>query len=114
MKLSEIVKILDAEVMCCEENLSTEVYEACASDMMSDVLAYVKNQSLLISGLCNPQVARTAAMMDMKCVILARGKRPDEVMLSLAKERGIVIMCTEHKMFETCGMLYEAGIMRNK
>ena len=66
MKISEIKRILDAELICGEEFLENEVFTACGSDMMSDVLAYVKEQAVLLSGLVNPQVVRTAEMMDMK------------------------------------------------
>lgn len=111
MKIKEIAKILNAEVLySTEELLNTEVNSACASDMMSDVLAYVKNQAVLITGLCNPQVVRTAEMMDMLCVVLVRGKKPDENMIRLANERGIAVLVTPLRMFATCGMLYSAGL----
>lgn len=111
MKIKEIAKILNAEVLyATEELLEREVGSACASDMMSDVLAYVKNQSVLITGLCNPQVVRTAEMMDMFCVVLVRGKKPDENMIRLAHERGIAILVTQLRMFASCGMLYSAGL----
>ncbi len=62
MKISDIENLLDAEVLCGEDLLSTEVFSACCSDMMSDVLAYVKDQGVLLTGLVNPQVVRTAEM----------------------------------------------------
>ena len=67
MLLSEVREILKADILTGEENLDREVTSACGSDFMSDVLAYVKNQALLLTGLVNPQVVRTADMMDMKC-----------------------------------------------
>ena len=73
MKISDIKTLLDAEVLCGEELLDTEVFSACCSDMMSDVLAYVKDQGVLLTGLVNPQVVRTAEMMDMVCVVFVRG-----------------------------------------
>ena len=78
MLLREVRDILDAEVLCGEDLLDTEVLSACGSDFMSDVLAHVKNQAVLLTGLVNPQVIRTADMMDMKCIVFVRGKRPDE------------------------------------
>ena len=68
MLLSEVREILKADILTGEENLDREVTSACGSDFMSDVLAYVKNQALLLTGLVNPQVVRTADMMDMKCI----------------------------------------------
>ena len=78
--------------------------------MMSDVLAYVKDQSVLLTGLVNPQVVRTAEMMDMPCVVFVRGKQPDETIVALAKDRGIVLMTTPHRMFTACGLLYQNGL----
>lgn len=111
MKIGDIIKILNAEnVYSNEEILNKEVNSACASDMMSDVLAYVKDQAVLVTGLCNPQVIRTAEMMDMVCVVLVRGKKPDDMMIQLAKDRGIAILSAPLRMFAACGMLYEAGL----
>ncbi len=110
MTIREIGKILDAEIICCEENADLDVHTACGSDMMSDVLAYVKNQSVLLTGLCNPQVIRTAEMMDIICIVFVRGKRPDEAMIELAVERGIPLLSTGHRMFNTCGLLYDNGL----
>ncbi|MBQ4153556.1 MAG: hypothetical protein IJD11_04275 [Oscillospiraceae bacterium] len=113
MKISEIATLLDAEVLCCEELLDNEVHSACGSDMMSDVLAYVKDQAVLITGLTNPQVIRTAEMMDMLCVVFVRNKRPTDEMLRLAQEHGMVVMATPKRMYEACGTLYSAGLYRS-
>ena len=102
--------ILGAEILCGEQYLEREVHTACGADMMSDVLAFVRDQSVLLTGLCNPQVIRTAEMMDIICIVFVRGKKPDEAMISLAAESGIVLLSTEHRMFSACGMLYEKGL----
>ena len=110
MKSSEIKSILNAELICGEEFLENEVFTACGSDMMSDVLAYVKEQAVLLSGLVNPQVVRTAEMMDMKCIVFVRGKHPDIDMIDLAEERDIVLLGTSLEMFTACGLLYKNGL----
>ncbi len=111
MTIEQVAQILDAEFICCEENKQNEVHSACGSDMMSDVLAYVKDQSVLITGLCNPQVVRTAEMMDMVCIVFVRGKRPSEEAIELAKQKGLVMMTTQRRMFSACGLLYSAGLI---
>ena len=78
--------------------------------MMSDVLAYVKDQAVLLTGLVNSQVIRTAEMMDMICIVFVRGKKPDAGILALAEERGMAILCTDHTMFTACGLLYAHGL----
>lgn len=110
MTIEKIKEILNAEVMCCTHLLQTEVHTACGSDMMSDVLAFVKEQAALLTGLVNPQVIRTAEMMDMHCIIFVRGKRPDLKMLEMAEDRDMVVLCTELEMFTACGKLYSAGL----
>lgn len=110
MTIEDVRAILGARVICGEEFLDREVYTACGSDMMSDVLAFVKDHSVLLTGLCNPQVIRTAEMMDIVCVIFVRGKKPDETIIDLAREKEIPVLCTGHRMFSACGMLYENGL----
>ncbi|NLC78140.1 MAG: hypothetical protein GX683_00185 [Ruminococcaceae bacterium] len=110
MKISEIRTLLNAGVLCGEEKMDTDVFSACGSDMMSDVLAFVKDQALLLTGLVNEQVIRTAAMMDMKCVVLVRKKTPTDEMIELAKSNGIVLMTTDYRLYEACGILYSSGL----
>ncbi len=114
MKICTMKDLLDAEVLCCEENLGRHVYSACGCDLMSDVLAYVKDQAVLLTGLVNPQVIRTAEMMDMVCIVFVRSKMPTEEMLNLARDSGIVIMQTKKRLYEACGILYSNGLVRNK
>ena len=110
MTISDIKTILNAELICGEAFLNNEVSTVCGSDMMSDVLAYVKEQAVLLTGLVNPQVVRTAEMMDMKCVVFVRGKQPDEDMIELANEREIALLTTKLEMFTSCGLLYQNGL----
>ena len=113
MKISEVRDLLDAKVISGEELLDREVYSACGSDMMSDVLAYVKDQSVLLTGLVNSQVIRTAEMMDMVCIVFVRSKMPSEEMIELAKDSGIALLATDKRLYEACGKLYEGGLRGN-
>ena len=113
MKISTMKELLNAEVLCCEENVDREIYSACGCDLMSDVLAYVKDQAVLLTGLVNPQVIRTAVMMDMLCVVFVRSKMPSEEMLELAKDSGIVVMTTDKRLYDSCGLLYASGLVGN-
>ncbi len=110
MTISEVKDYLDAKILCGEEHTDKDVHTACGSDMMSDVLAFVKDQSVLITGLNNPQVIRTAEMMDIICICFVRGKVPDESIIEMAADRGLVLMATDLRMFEACGILYEKGL----
>ena len=114
MKISKIQELLHAEVLACPEELDRHVYSACGSDMMSDVLAYVKDQAVLLTGLVNPQVIRTAEMMDMICIVFVRSKRPSPEMIRLAEENGIVMMATDMRMYDACGTLYINGLIGKK
>ncbi len=114
MTAREVQQILGARVLVGEDDLDREVNSACGSDMMSDVLAFSKDHSVLLTGLCNPQVIRTAEMLDIVCVVFIRGKHPDQVILDMASERDLIIMETGHRMFSACGMLYQAGLHGGK
>lgn len=110
MTIKEVQETLCARLLTDEADTSREVHAACGSDMMSDVLAFVKDQAVLVTGLNNPQVVRTADMMDMVCICFVRGKIPDETVVSLARERDIAVMTSDMTMFTACGLLYEAGL----
>lgn len=111
MKICTMQELLDAKVLCCEENLGKHVYSACGCDLMSDVLAYVKDQAVLLTGLINSQVIRTAMMMDMVCIVIVRSKEPTEEMLRLASDNGIVMLSTDKTLYESCGLLYANGLV---
>ena len=113
MKIGTIKELLEAEIICGEDAMDREVYSACGSDMMSDVLAYVKDQAVLLTGLVNTQVVRTAEMMDMVCIVFVRSKCPTEEMVALARESGMVLMTTRKRMYEACGKLYKGGLGGN-
>ena len=110
MKISKLQELLDADILCCEENTDKHVYSACGCDLMSDVLAYVKDQAVLLTGLVNSQVIRTAVMMDMLYIVFVRSKEPTEEMIKLARESGIVILTTDKRLYEACGLLYSNGL----
>ena len=110
MKILKIKELLCAEVLSGEELIDGDVHSACGCDMMSDVLAFVKDQAVLLTGLCNPQVVRTATMMDMRCIVFVRGKTPTADVLSLAHDAGIVVLATDMRMYTACGILYENGL----
>ncbi|MBR3969240.1 MAG: hypothetical protein IKJ93_06600 [Clostridia bacterium] len=114
MKISQMQQLLEARVICCEENIERHVYSACGCDLMSDVLAFVKDQAVLLTGLVNPQVIRTAEMMDMICVVFVRSKVPTQEMIDLARESGIVLMVSDKRLYEACGLLYQSGLVGNK
>ena len=110
MKVRDIMSLLSADLCSGEDFLDKEVHTACGSDMMSDVLAFFKDQSVLLTGLCNPQVMRTAEMMDIVCIVFVRVKKPDAQMLALAAQKDLAVMTTPYSMFTACGRLYEAGL----
>ncbi len=110
MQIRKIAELLDAKILCGEDHLDGSVHSACGCDMMSDVLAFVKDQAVLLTGLCNPQVVRTAIMMDMRCIVFVRGKTPSEDIVKLADDSGIVVLSTNERMYVACGKLYQNGL----
>ena len=110
MKISEIRELLNADVLCGEEMLEEDFNSAFGSDMMSDVLAFVNDQAVLLTGLCNLQVVRTANMMDMRCIVFVRAKKPTDDIIELAKDSGIAVLATDKTMYVSCGILYTNGL----
>lgn len=111
MRLKDIQQLLNAEVLVGdEETLAMEISTACGSDLMSDVLAFTKEKTLLLTGLTQPQVIRTAEMMDLNAIIFVRGKRPELATIQLAREICIPLMMTDLPLFEACGRLYANGV----
>ena len=111
MTISKITESLEAQVICNENLVHTEILSACGSDLMSDVMAFVKDQVLLLTGLINVQVIRTANLMDIQAICFVRGKQPTAEMIEMAEEMGIVLLTTKLPMFIACGKLYEAGLV---
>lgn len=93
-----------------EELLDLEVNAACGADLMSDVMAFVKEKVVLLTGLVNPQAIRTADLLDIKVVVLVRGKTPTDDLVAMARENGMALLSTRYSMFLACGRLYEAGL----
>jgi predicted transcriptional regulator len=111
MKLKEIIDSIEAEVIVGDKTLLDKNIEViCGSDLMSDVLSLYKPKALLLTGLTNSQVVRTAEMADILSVCFVRGKQPQEDTIALAKEKSISLLSTRYTMFESCGRLYQKGL----
>ncbi len=111
MTLGEMKDILDAEVLIGDECMDIEVRDAFAADLLSDVLAFAKEGTLLITGITNTQVVRTAEMLELIGVVFVRGKKPDEDAVNLARIQKVPLLSTRYIMFETCGRLFRNGLV---
>jgi len=110
MKLRDVLEIIEGKVITRNTDLDMEVQMGCGADLMSDVLAFTHEGTLLMSGLTNPQVVRTAEMAGIKAIVFVRGKVPPPETIALAEEKGIPLLASKYTMFETCGRLYQAGL----
>lgn len=111
MKLRDVKDILEARVFVGEDKLDIEVNTAFGADLMSDVMAFAKAGSLLLTGLTNSQVVTTAASRNIAAIILVRGKEPSTEAVDMAKELQIPLLATQYILFETAGILYSKGIV---
>jgi predicted transcriptional regulator len=111
LKLREVKEILAAEVIVGEDKLDMEIKTAFGADLMSDVLAFAKAGSILLTGLTNDQVIRTADILDIAAIVLVRGKKANSETISLARELKIPILTTKYILFETAGRLYAKGMV---
>ena len=111
MKLREVLSIIDGKVISNNNvDLNGEVQMGCGSDLMSDVLAFTHEGTLLMTGLTNPQVVRTAELAGIIAIVFVRGKLPPPETVALAEEKGIPLLASKYTMFETCGRLYQVGL----
>lgn len=110
MKLREVLEIIEGALITKNADLDQEFQMGCGADLMSDVLAFTHEGTLLMSGLTNPQVVRTAEMAGIKAIVFVRGKLPPSETVALADEKGIPLLASKYTMFETCGRLYGAGL----
>ena len=110
MLLSEICRILEADLIGDAKDFDKEISKVCGSDLMSDVLTFIEADSLLLTGLVNPQVIRTAEMAEIAAICFVRGKRPQQETIKLAEEKKIPLLATTSLMYESCGRLYKRGL----
>ncbi len=110
LKLYEVQQVLGAIQICGHHSLEREVATACGADLMSDVLAFTKDGALLLTGLTNPQVIRTADVGGLSAIIFVRGKIPSKDTTEMAKELDIPLFSTPQTLFEACGILFANGL----
>ena len=110
MKLRDIIRIIDGQVLTQGVNLDQDVEGVCAADLMSDVLTYKVSNAILLTGLCNPQVVRTAEMADVAAIVIVRGKLPPRETIDLANAERIPLIASPYGMFEMSGRLFRAGL----
>ena len=114
MTIGDVKEILEARIMVGGERMGEQVETACGSDLMSDVLAFVKDKTVLITGLINPHVVRTSEMLDITCIVFSRGKLPSEEILEMAEEVGIAVISSPLTTYTACGELYVHGLPGTK
>lgn len=110
MKLTQIIETINGTIFNTKPDLDTEIKGGCGADLMSDVLASVQPDAVLLTGLCNPQVVRTAQMADVRAIIFIRGKQPSQETIELAEQENLPIISSPYGMFESCGRLFRAGL----
>lgn len=110
MTIKEIARLVDGEIVGAPADDNYEVIKAFASDLMSDVLRFSMEETVLITGLCNNQTMRTSEMADLRVVVIGRDKQPDEDMLELAEDLDITLIKSKFSIFKISGILYQAGI----
>lgn len=110
MKISDVASLLDCETICGQENMDKPISSACGADLMSDVLAFAKEGCVLLTGMVNHHVVRTAEMLDVVCIVFVRGKQPTDDISDLAQKCGITLLACKHTLYEACGILYSRGL----
>ena len=110
MKLYEIRDILEADVLCGEDQLDKVIYGGGGADMMEDVLSAVAKEAVLLSGLLKENVIRTAKISEIGAVVFVRGKNPEKSLVELAESYNLPVLLTKYSLFDACGRLYMHGL----
>ena len=110
MKISDILQLVDARIVAGNANFDENLDKAFSSDLMSDVLTLDEDNILLITGLANLQLIRTAEMADINAVLLARGKQATPEMIELSEENGLILMETSYSIYKASCILYSNGL----
>jgi predicted transcriptional regulator len=110
MTLRDVQEILNARILAGHDCLHRIVETACGADLMSDVLAFTKEKTLLLTGLTNIQVIRTAEVADLVAIVFVRGKCPPDAVIELAVSMDIPLLITNLPLFQSCGLLHQAGL----
>ncbi len=110
MKLHDVLQVIDGQLVTEDADLEIEVQMGCGADLMSDVLAFTHADTLLLTGLTNPQVVRTADMAGIRAIVFVRGKLPPPETVALARAKGIPLLASKYTLYETAGRLYQAGL----
>lgn len=110
MNLQELIRIVDGKLLTPDVDLNCEIKGGCGADLMSDVLASIQPEAVLLTGLCNPQVVRTSQMADVAAIVFVRGKNPAQETIELGNNEQIPLITSPYGMFELCGRLHRAGL----
>jgi len=110
MTIADAAAILNCKTVCGAQNMDRQLNSACGADLMSDVLTFVKEDCILLTGMVNPHVVRTAEMLDVPCIVFVRGKVPTQEMIELAEQTGVTLLTCEYTLYEACGRLYKEGL----
>jgi predicted transcriptional regulator len=110
MNIKDLIEISNGVLLTPDVDTTVEIKGGCGADLMSDVLASIQPEAVLLTGLCNPQVVRTAMMADVAAIVIVRGKTPPFETIHLAKEENVPLISTPYGMFELCGRLFQSGL----
>jgi predicted transcriptional regulator len=110
MKLKKLIELIEGNLLTDHSTDNIEIKGAMGADLMSDVLTSIKPESVLLTGLCNPQVVRTAQIADIRAIVFVRGKNPAQEAINLANEENIPLITTTLGLFDTCGILFQEGL----
>ncbi|MEW5746084.1 MAG: DRTGG domain-containing protein [Nitrospirota bacterium] len=117
MELQRIVELVEGKIVVSGRSSpgsGVSVTSVYSTDLMSDVLHYAIRGSLLITGLNQSQVIRSAEIADIPAVLVTQDKRIDREMAELARAKDITIISTRLPMFTVCGILYEQGLRSSR
>lgn len=110
MDLKEIIELVNGTPLNPEVDMNIKIRGGCGADLMSDVLASSQPKAILLTGLTNPQVVRTAQIAEIRAIVFVRGKQPQAETIEIASQENMPLITSPFGMFELCGRLHKAGL----
>src|SRR6187200_190879 len=92
MHLNDIIDVVDGTPLNPDVDMDIKIRGGCGADLMSDVLASIQPKAVLLTGLTNPQVVRTAQFAEIRAIIFVRGKQPQAETLNIATQENMPLI----------------------
>lgn len=110
MKISDIVKSCQLEVLSGGPSLDGEASGGYASDLLSDVMAHSRKGDVWVTLQTHPNTVAVAVLKEICAIIVVNGRKPEPETVRKAEAESVPILVTERPAFDLIGELHAMGL----